>query len=67
MSVSYGNNSLFNVYHILKTFVFLRGPNGVWTLEEKGLKPEVNISFDEAVPTKTHMAILKLVESGKLQ
>ncbi|XP_023726643.1 NAD-dependent protein deacetylase Sirt6 isoform X3 [Cryptotermes secundus] len=44
-----------------------RGPNGVWTLEEKGLKPEVNISFDEAVPTKTHMAIVKLVESGKVQ
>jgi mono-ADP-ribosyltransferase sirtuin 6 len=46
--------------------MFLRGPNGVWTLEEKGLKPEINISFDEAVPTITHMAIVKLVESGEL-
>lgn len=44
-----------------------RGPKGVWTLEEKGLKPEINISFDEAVPTKTHMAIVKLVECGKIQ
>jgi hypothetical protein len=31
------------------------------------LKPEINISFDEAVPTVTHMAIVKLVESGELQ
>jgi hypothetical protein len=44
----------------------LRGPNGVWTLEEKGLKPEINISFDEAIPTITHMSIVKLVESGEL-
>jgi mono-ADP-ribosyltransferase sirtuin 6 len=47
--------------------LFLRGPNGVWTLEEKGLKPEINISFNEAAPTVTHMAIVKLVESGELQ
>lgn len=31
------------------------------------MKPEINISFDEAVPTITHMAIVKLVESGKVQ
>lgn len=49
-----------------KYFSFLRGPNGVWTLEEKGLKPDINISFDVAAPTKTHMAIVKLVESGEL-
>ncbi|XP_014298369.2 NAD-dependent protein deacetylase Sirt6 [Microplitis demolitor] len=42
-----------------------RGPSGVWTLEEKGLKPKNNISFDEAVPTKTHMALKKLTEIGK--
>ncbi|KAF2901374.1 hypothetical protein ILUMI_04813 [Ignelater luminosus] len=41
-----------------------RGPNGVWTLEKKGLKPNINISFDEAVPTKTHMALARLVETG---
>ncbi|XP_069679983.1 NAD-dependent protein deacetylase Sirt6 isoform X2 [Periplaneta americana] len=44
-----------------------RGPNGVWTLEEKGLKPHINVSFNDAVPTKTHMALVKLVESGKVQ
>ncbi|XP_013115719.2 NAD-dependent protein deacetylase Sirt6 [Stomoxys calcitrans] len=41
-----------------------RGPNGVWTLEEKGEKPKLNISFDEAVPTITHMALRCLVEKG---
>ena len=44
-----------------------RGPNGVWTLEEKGEKPAVNISFDDAVPTRTHMALKSLVASGHVQ
>ena len=39
-----------------------RGPKGVWTLEKKGLKPDMNVSWDDAKPTKTHMAISKLVE-----
>ena len=42
-----------------------RGPNGVWTLEKKGLKPDVNVSWDDAVPTKSHMAISKLLELDK--
>ena len=25
-----------------------RGPKGVWTLEEKGLKPDINVSWDDA-------------------
>nr|XP_018917106.1 PREDICTED: NAD-dependent protein deacetylase Sirt6 [Bemisia tabaci] len=43
-----------------------RGPNGVWTLEAKGLKPSINISFDDAVPTKTHMALRKMIDLGKI-
>ena len=42
-----------------------RGPKGVWTLEKKGLKPDISISWDDAKPTKTHMAIAKLVEEDK--
>lgn len=41
-----------------------RGPNGVWTLEREGKKPDINISFNEAVPTKTHMALKELVEKN---
>ena len=37
----------------------------MWTLEQKGLKPTMNISFDEAVPTKTHMALKKLVDASE--
>ncbi|XP_053667492.1 NAD-dependent protein deacetylase Sirt6 [Anopheles marshallii] len=44
-----------------------RGPNGVWTLEEKGEKPTVNISFDDANPTRTHMALKTLVATGHVQ
>lgn len=41
-----------------------RGPSGVWTLENKGEKPNVNISFDDAKPTLTHMALVSLHQSG---
>ncbi|XP_075156674.1 sirtuin 6 isoform X2 [Haematobia irritans] len=41
-----------------------RGPKGVWTLEEKGEKPKLNISFDDAIPTITHMALKCLVAKG---
>uniref|UniRef100_A0A1Y9H398 protein acetyllysine N-acetyltransferase n=1 Tax=Anopheles dirus TaxID=7168 RepID=A0A1Y9H398_9DIPT len=44
-----------------------RGPKGVWTLEERGEKPAVNISFDEAIPTRTHMALKALVATGHVQ
>ncbi|CAG9862831.1 unnamed protein product [Phyllotreta striolata] len=39
-----------------------RGPNGVWTLEKLGKKPNISISFDKATPTKTHMALKKLID-----
>ncbi|XP_028141135.1 NAD-dependent protein deacetylase Sirt6 [Diabrotica virgifera virgifera] len=41
-----------------------RGPNGVWTLEKEGKKPNINISFNEAIPTKTHMAIKHLLDKN---
>ncbi|GJQ86337.1 putative NAD binding protein [Trypoxylus dichotomus] len=41
-----------------------RGPKGVWTLEKKGMKPDINISFNDAIPTKTHMALKKLIQEG---
>jgi len=44
-----------------------RGPNGVWTLEKKGLKPNVSLSFDQAKPTVTHMALTALIDSGHLK
>ncbi|KAF5299283.1 hypothetical protein FQA39_LY02456 [Lamprigera yunnana] len=40
-----------------------RGPNGVWTLEKQGVKPNINISFNDALPTRTHMALKTLVEN----
>lgn len=44
-----------------------RGPNGVWTLERKGEKPEINISFEDAIPTITHMALKSMVDAGYIQ
>lgn len=39
-----------------------RGPNGVWTLEKNGQKPDINISFNAATPTNTHMALKHLLD-----
>lgn len=43
-----------------------RGPKGVWTLEKKGEKPNINVSFNDARPTKTHMALKSLLRSGHI-
>ena len=44
-----------------------RGTNGVWTLEKKGIKPKIDISFVDAKPTKTHMLLKLMVEKGYVQ
>lgn len=36
----------------------------MWTLEKKGEKPTVNISFNDAIPSKTHMALKALTDAG---
>lgn len=41
-----------------------RGPKGVWTLEKKGAKVETDVTFEDAVPTQTHMALVELVRVG---
>ncbi len=38
----------------------------MWTLEKKGLKPQINVSFDDAEPTFTHMAIISLFQTNYL-
>lgn len=36
----------------------------MWTLEEKGETPKIDVSFEEAVPSKTHMALKALLDSN---
>ncbi|CAF0738812.1 unnamed protein product [Brachionus calyciflorus] len=44
-----------------------RGPKGVWTLEKKGLKPDLSIAFDDATPSFAHYALNELCKIGKIQ
>lgn len=37
----------------------------MWTLERKGEKPQINVSFGDARPTKTHMALRSLLEANQ--
>lgn len=39
----------------------------MWTLEEKGEKPTINIEFEDAIPTKTHMALKALIDAGHVK
>ncbi|XP_033710576.1 NAD-dependent protein deacylase sirtuin-6 isoform X11 [Tursiops truncatus] len=45
----------------------LRGPHGVWTMEEQGLAPKFDTTFENARPTKTHMALVQLERVGLLR
>ena len=38
---------------------------GVWTLEQKGEKPKFDTTFEGAVPTVTHRALVALEASGR--
>ncbi|XP_053228932.1 NAD-dependent protein deacylase sirtuin-6 isoform X2 [Podarcis raffonei] len=44
-----------------------RGPNGVWTMEERGLSPKFDTTFENARPSTTHMALLGLQRAGVLR
>ncbi|XP_061456746.1 NAD-dependent protein deacylase sirtuin-6 isoform X1 [Rhineura floridana] len=44
-----------------------RGPNGVWTMEERGLSPKFDTTFENARPSKTHMALLGMQRAGILR
>ncbi|XP_056149503.1 NAD-dependent protein deacylase sirtuin-6-like [Lampris incognitus] len=44
-----------------------RGPKGVWTLEEKGETPHFDITFEDARPSLTHMALVGLQRAGYLK
>ncbi|XP_056324339.1 NAD-dependent protein deacetylase sirtuin-6 [Danio aesculapii] len=44
-----------------------RGPNGVWTMEERGEAPHFNTTFEDARPSLTHMALLQMQRTGRLK
>ena len=45
-----------------------RGPDGVWTLSAKGEQHKIkSIDMMKAVPTLTHMALVKLLEQGSVR
>ncbi|TRY91572.1 hypothetical protein DNTS_015143 [Danionella cerebrum] len=59
--------SLAAYHQTAVTFSESRGPNGVWTMEERGETPHFNTTFEEARPSLTHMALLQLQRTGRLK
>jgi len=41
-----------------------RGPQGVWTLQEKGMQPQFDVTIEQALPTISHMALVELLEKN---
>jgi len=37
---------------------------GVWTLEERGESPNIDVTFETAKPTLTHLALVTLEQAG---
>jgi NAD-dependent SIR2 family protein deacetylase len=44
-----------------------RGPNGVWTRQEKGLPPPAKVDWTQIQPNQGHMAVVELQNIGKLE
>jgi len=44
-----------------------RGPNGLWTRQEKGLPPPAKVDWTQIQPNQGHMAIVELQNLGKLE
>jgi len=44
-----------------------RGPQGVWTLQEKGMRPHFEVTIEQALPTPTHMALLQMHKVGMMK
>ena len=39
-----------------------RGPQGVWTLQEQGLKPEFKVTIEDAQPTFAHRFLARMID-----
>jgi len=43
-----------------------RGPQGIWTLQAKGIRPKFGIELEQAMPTFSHRALTYLVQQQKI-
>ena len=60
-----GHNSfiLIHIFPLHSTSPY--NHTGVWTLEQKGEDPKLDVTFDEARPSLTHMALVELENRGE--